>query len=310
MTFDQRKLQAFLAVARTGSLGRATHEVALSQPALSRLIQELENRLGDRLFDRVSRGMILTDAGRTLVPHASRLLFEMEQAADALHAVRGVTRGSVRIGAVATIARGLLPEAVDRLLASAPELRVSLLEESAERLFQALANYEIDLVIAGAGHFGELFEPVGECVLDSAFRVFCSAEHRLTRRGHVDLEELLTHSWVMAPRGSVDRDFFDTVIGEQGLPPARVAVETASASSAISFVDRTSLLGWLPRPLFAGAERAGRFRVLDIPQLVRHERFFAYRRAQGQLPHAARQLVTHLPLTGLQQASPTRSDPA
>ena len=296
MTFDQRKLEAFLAVARSGSLGRATRELPLSQPALSRLIQELEHRLGDKLFDRVSRGMILTDFGRTLVPHASRLLFEMEQTAEALDAVRGLKKGAVRMGAVATVARGMLPEAVEALLANAPELRVSLLEASAPRLFEALANYEIDLAIAGAGQFSEHIETMAECVIDSAFRIFCSAEHPLNQEEHIDLAAVLSHAWVMAPPGSVDRDFFDNAIVEQGLALPRVAVETDSASSAISFVDRTTLLGWLPRPLFAGAERAGRFRVLDIPQLVRHERFFVYRRRHGVLPHAAQHLISHLPL--------------
>lgn len=297
MTFDQRKLAAFLAVARTGSLGRASHDIALSQPALSRLIQELENRLGDKLFDRVSRGMILTDFGRTLVLHASRLLFEMEQATEALEAVRGVRKGAVRIGAVATIARGLLPEAVDALLASAPDLRVSLLEASAEHLFEALGRYEIDLAIVGAGHFGESVEAIGECAIDSAFRVFCAAEHPLAQSDQADLAAVLAHAWVMAPRGSADRDLFDALVGGQGLALPRIAVETDSASCAISFVDRTRLLGWLPRPLFAGAERVGRLRVLAIPQLVRQERFFVYRRQQGQLPHAAQHLVAHLPLT-------------
>ena len=296
MTFDQRKLEAFLAVARNGSLGRATKELPLSQPALSRLIQELEHRLGDRLFDRVARGMILTDFGRTLAPYASRLLFEMGQAGEALDSVRGLKKGSVRIGAVATIARGMMPEAVERLLVSAPELKVSLLEAPAERLLEALARYEIDLAIAGAGQFSEHLETIAECEIDSAFRVFCSAEHPLRQAAHVDLADVLAHPWVMAPQGSVDRDFFDNVVGGLGLALPRIAVETDSASSAISFVDRTTLLGWLPRPLFAGAERVGRLHVLDIPQLVRHERFFVYRRRQGDLPHAAQHLVAQLPL--------------
>lgn len=296
MTFDQRKLEAFVAVARYGSLGRATKELPLSQPALSRLVQELEHRLGDRLFDRVPRGMILTDFGRTLVPYANRLLFEMGQAAEALHAVRGLKQGSVRIGAVDTIARGMLPEAVERVLLSAPELKVLLLEAAAEELFEALASYEIDLAIAEVGQFSEHLEAMGECVIDSAFRVFCSAEHPLRQKAHVDLADVLSHAWVMAPQGSIDRDFFDNAVGGLGLALPRVAVETDSASSAISFVDRTKLLGWLPRPLFAGAERVGRLHVLNIPELVRHEHFFVYRRRQGELPHAAQHLVAQLPL--------------
>ncbi|MFD2782692.1 LysR family transcriptional regulator [Novosphingobium pokkalii] len=89
MDFDERHLRAFLAVAETGSLGRAAAVVNLTQPSLSRMIQAMEQRLGHKLFERQSKGMALTAAGEILLPHARLLAFEMRAARDQLDALRG-----------------------------------------------------------------------------------------------------------------------------------------------------------------------------------------------------------------------------
>jgi len=294
MAFDQRQLRAFLAVAELGSLGRAVEIVHMSQPALSRLIQEMEIRLGSRLFDRLARGMMLTDFGEALVPYARKLLYEMDQAILALGAVRGLRTGMARVGAVATAARGLLPEAVEQMLRTAPGLRVLLTEGETEQLLLELNRYDLDLVIAGPAPASEAYEVVGECLIDSALRVFCSAEHELASKQDAGLEDVLAQSWVMLPKGTDDRDYFDSKIQALGLPLPEVAVETNSASTAISFVDRTRLLGWLPRPLFAGAERVGRFRVIDIAQLERSERLYVYKRRHDDMRLAAKCLFDHI----------------
>src|SRR5579872_5452161 len=128
MAFDRRQLRAFLAVLEQGSLGRAAGQVNLSQPALSRLVQDMENRLGVRLFDRRRSGMTPTAYAEAFAPHARLLLFEMSQAVDTLDALRGLRRGVLRVGAVGAVARALLPDAVTALLAKAPDLQVELME--------------------------------------------------------------------------------------------------------------------------------------------------------------------------------------
>lgn len=128
MDFDERQLRAFLAIAETGSLGRAAALAHLTQPSLSRLIQSMEQRLGHRLFDRQSKGMDLTPAGEILLDHARLLAFEMQAARDQLDALRGLRRGVVRIGAVAAVMRTFVTQAVAKLLAEYPDLSVEMTE--------------------------------------------------------------------------------------------------------------------------------------------------------------------------------------
>jgi DNA-binding transcriptional LysR family regulator len=296
MTFDFRQLRAFLAVLDHGSLGRAAGQVNLSQPALSRLVHDMENRLGVKLFDRQSSGMTPTAYGEALVPHARLLLFEMGQATDTLDAMRGLRRGVLRIGAVAAVARTLLPDAVTALLAKAPELQVELMEAADDRLFSALATRSIDLVIARAGADPAEAVAVGECLFTDQHCVICATGHALGRSRTATPEALLEENWIMPARGSTPRTLFDTLIRERGFSAPRVAIETSSPSATVAFVARTRNLGWLPKPLFAQDEALGLVRALPLTEFLLPRRFMVYRRAQGLLPAAATKLIEELPL--------------
>lgn len=302
MTFDQRQLRAFLAIVDAGSLGRAATAIHLSQPALSRLISDMEARLGEKLFDRHGKGMALTSLGDVLLPHARLLLFEMEQARDAVLAVRGLKRGAARIGAVATIARSLLPGAVDRLLHAAPDLTVELVEAEDDRLLVALDRREVDLVIARDLAMQEDVVALAEVRFDDRYSLFCAADHPLAAQAEVTLAEALAETWVMSAPGSTPRALLDDLLRRAGTVSPRIAVETWSTNAAIAFVAQTRLLGWLPRPLFSGEESAGTVRALDVSALSLPRRFFAYKRAKGTLPPAAARLLEELPLIPLAPA--------
>ncbi len=90
---DTHALSAFIEVADTGSFSRAGERLHLSQPAISKRIAALEDALGQPLFDRVGRRIDLTDAGRTLLPHARRVLAELEDARRALSRLSGTVSG-------------------------------------------------------------------------------------------------------------------------------------------------------------------------------------------------------------------------
>jgi len=296
MTYDQRQLKAFLAVVQHGSLGRAATSLALTQPALSRTIQNMEIRLGAQLFDRSVRGMELTSYGEALLPHARLLLFEMQQASDAIEALRGVKRGVARIGAVATVARSILPPAVDRMLRKAPGIHVELLEAADERLVTALVRREVDLMIASELAPSEDIMSVNECRFDDNYEVFCSSSHPLASKPVVSLNDVMHETWAMPPRGETPRELFEAQIARLELGPAKVAVETWSPSAILSFVSATNFLGWLPIPLFSHGEKAGLVRRLEVPALKLSRKFFLYRRSRGVLSAAAVAFALELPL--------------
>lgn len=298
MAFDRRKLRAFLAVVDGGSLGRAASLANLSQPALSRLIRELEARFDQPLFERHTKGMALTAAGEALVPHARLLLFEMEQAQEMLASMKGLKRGTVRVGAVATIARSVLPPAVGALLEKAPGLRIDLLEAPDSRLVEALVDREIDFMIAAEIPANDEVETVAECRFDDVYSVFCAASHPLAPQGTVGIDALQAERWVMPKAGATPRALFEACFAEAGHRLPVIAVETGSIGAMIAFVANTRLLGWLPRPLLSGEQAGGAICLLHVDGLMIHRRFYVYRRRNGLLSQAAQQLLAELPLIG------------
>lgn len=91
-------LQTFHAVAELGSFGGAARRLGITQPAVTQQIRRLEGRLGLPLFDRAGRRIILTDAGRTLLGYAQRVVHLLDAAAEAMEGLAGVRRGHLRVG--------------------------------------------------------------------------------------------------------------------------------------------------------------------------------------------------------------------
>src|SRR3569832_2091629 len=201
MTFDRRDLSAFLAVVDCGSLGRAALVVNMTQPSLSRRIRELEIRLGSPLFERHSKGMALTAAGETLLDHARLLVFEMEQAENALAELNGMQRGTLRLGAVAAVCRDAVPRALAAMAREFPDISIDLFEAPDGELAEALLERRLDLVVASGMLENDDIEAVADFPLLDRF-VPCS---RGGANPDADIDDLLDHPWVMLRRGRTPR---------------------------------------------------------------------------------------------------------
>lgn len=119
-------VEAFLAIARSGGFARASAALHLSQPATSRRIQLLETELGAPLFDRLSRGVTLTEAGRAFLPHAQAILASMRDGIDAVNEVLGTQNGTVTLALVGTLASSSLTARLTRLCQDHPGLDLRL----------------------------------------------------------------------------------------------------------------------------------------------------------------------------------------
>lgn len=294
MDFDERQLRAFLAIAETGSLGRAARVANLTQPSLSRLVRGMEDRLGHPLFDRGGKGMALTPAGDLLAVHARHIVSEMHTARDELAALRGLKRGVVRVGAVAAVMRTLVADTAGRLLSEAPGLRFELVETVDGDLLDALVTRRVDLAVASAPLDHPDIAVIGPAAYVDSFAVYCAAGHPLPPVP--GLPAVLAAGWVMPSLAFTPRQTFERLIRAQGQSLPNVAVETASVEAMIAVSARSSLLCWLPEPLLLPHVASGTMRRLDVPELATGRRFLLHRRRAGLLPEAARRFVELFPL--------------
>jgi LysR family hydrogen peroxide-inducible transcriptional activator len=142
-----KQLRYFSTVARTGHFGAAAEQCAVTQPALSMQIQELEKELGLQLLERGRRGVALTPGGREIADRAARVLADVRDLVDSARHLSGRFSGPFRFGAIPSIAPYLLPQLLPLIRARHPDLDLHLRETRTHRLLEELVNGDLDLVL-------------------------------------------------------------------------------------------------------------------------------------------------------------------
>jgi len=141
-----RQLRYFIAAAEAGSVSRAAERCQIAQPSLSQQLRRLEESLGVELFDRLGRGIALTDAGRALLPRARRIVSEVDDAAVNLMRATEVG-GALTIGAIPTMAPYILPPALSELRTALPEVELTIQEATTEDVVDLLLATKIDCAV-------------------------------------------------------------------------------------------------------------------------------------------------------------------
>ena len=293
MIRDLGQLQAFLAIIEMGSLGRAAERLCVTQSALTRILQRLEEQIGAPLFERHTRGMTLTSYGRTLEPYALHLVAESKNAMVEIEALRGLRKGTVRIGAVASALRIILPEAVDRLLDHWPGLQISIIEGMTDELAVMLLKNEIELAVTFSLPESEHLALVTESAWQEGCHIVAAATHPLHDKENLRLADVVSGKWVMAPKKMGPREEWDQLFLRHGVMPPVPAVETLSVDAMRTLVSCCGFLSWLPDALLI-KEGTRTIHPLRIENAHVPRQFAVYRRRHGILSPPAVRLIDEL----------------
>jgi DNA-binding transcriptional LysR family regulator len=211
-----RQLEVFLAIARAGSFRRAADTLHLSQPALSQHVAELERVLGARLFDRLSRAVKLTEAGRVLEDHAHRLFATVASAREVIADLGGLKRGSLVVGASTTPGIYVLPRLIAAFRDSYPGINLSMQIGNSAVIEERIRANELDLGVVGghALHAGE--ECVTAGLVDELLLVVPS-NHRWARRREVAVGHLTTERLLIREPGSATRLVTERALQQHGV---------------------------------------------------------------------------------------------
>ena len=214
MNFEFLDLRAFIAVADLGSFHRAAKSLNLSQPALSRRIQKLEESLGAALLERSTRHVALTMVGRDFIPKVRRFLDEFETSVLGIRDLGARSGGLVSIASVPTAVFYFLPRTIGRFSAAYPRIRIRILDISANEGLEAVARGEADFGInfIGASHPEIDFAPLAE----DRFVLACRHDHPLAERSQVTWRELAAHRVITVGRTSGNRALIDNALAQRG----------------------------------------------------------------------------------------------
>lgn len=144
---ELHQLRYFVAVAQTESFSRAAELCHVSQPSLSQQIAKLEKQLGRKLFNRLSRGVALTDAGHTLLESATEILNSIEDTEKRLRDSNNMQDARLSVGAIPTIAPYLLPRFLKEYLKTYPEVDLTVQEDVTQNLINAMVAGEVDIAL-------------------------------------------------------------------------------------------------------------------------------------------------------------------
>ena len=266
------RLKVFYSVARNQSFTRAAKELFVSQPAITKHINELERQYSVRLFDRTGGKIMLTDAGRLLLEHCSRILDEYNRMEYDMGLLNARGSGHISIGASTTIAQYVLPQILAEFTERYPKIEVSLANGNSRDIENALLNHEIDFgMVEGVTHAAGLqYEPFLE---DELVTIVKAA-------GNESLpEELTPHDLCRLPlvlreQGSGTLEVIETGLERHGikLSELNVRIRLGSTEAIKAFLRHSRSVGIVS--VFSVREELARgvFRVIDITGLsfIRH----------------------------------------
>jgi DNA-binding transcriptional LysR family regulator len=250
---ELRQLQHFVAVAETGHFTHAADELSISQSGLSASIRALEKDLAAPVFERTTRSVVLTAAGRALLGHARRILREAEAAQAAVAAVRDAEAGLLALGVVQTFTAVDLPATIARLHTRHPKVDMLLREAPTLDLLAAVDEGELDLAFVA---LDAAPMPAGLTELrdyPETLVLVVGAGHSLTARATVRLAELAEQSFVEFQAGLGLQTAVEALFADAGVQ-RRIAFRTSQMEQALSLVGHGLGVAVVPEPV---ARRSG-----------------------------------------------------
>ncbi|MCE5195868.1 MAG: LysR family transcriptional regulator [Negativicutes bacterium] len=234
-------LKVFVTVCEWNSITKAAEQLYLAQPAVSRTIKELETEYDLQLFDRISRHLYLTEAGKNLLGYARPILDLLEEMETNLRS-QGST-GKLRIGASITIGSYFMPDYVRQFKISYPQTAIFVTIDSSETIEKMIAASELDFaLIEGVTHLDSI---VSETYLDDELVAVCPVNHRFSNAEPIALDQFLAEPFLLREKGSGTRELFDQILAAQNLA-VRPIWESTSTTALVNAVSRGLGLSVLP----------------------------------------------------------------
>jgi DNA-binding transcriptional LysR family regulator len=224
-----RDLHILLTVAKTGSMGRAAAELAVTQPVVSKAMSELEHALGFRLLDRSPQGVEATRYGRALVKWGIAAFDDLRQGINELEFLADPTVGELKIGCSEPLAAGFVMAVVARLSRQYPNLRFEVLSADPFLLLtRDLRQRHVELLVVPMTGLSLEEDTTAEILFEERFVVMVSRSSKWARRRNVTLADLMCEPWVLPPHGTPVDAYLTQGFRAAGVEPPRMRVATFS----------------------------------------------------------------------------------
>ena len=246
-----KQLRLLVAVGEFGSIQHAARELQMSQPAATKLIQDLELDFEVQLFERTNRGVVPTEFGEALIRHGKLILAQVSNAAQELDDLTEGSSGRVVIGTLLAAAPILLPDAIATVIAERPNVAIKVVEGTNDALMPSLYSGEIDMIVGRLPAYRARAKLVQETLFDERVLAVTGSEHPLAGKKSLTFAQIRPFGWILPPpettlRREIDQYF---VSQKQYAPP--YVLESVSYLANRSLFQKLDLVGLMPEHVVA-----------------------------------------------------------
>lgn len=301
------QLRLMVALRDVKQISGAAAQIAMTQPAASRLLAELEQAAGAKLYHRHPRGVTLTRSGEILAEKAQAILRMLDDSQAQIADIETGTRGAVRIGAVSGPALEIVLPVIRELRVTYPEIEIAVDVDTSDKLAEALLARRSDFYLGRLTDDVDARAVTMEEIGPEPARLIVRSGHPLTQKKAVTLDECLAFDWVMQNPGGLLRRTAEAYLLQKGYaPPARI-LSTSSLLLTLAIISQTSAIAPVAGSVaqFYSAKEAldGRIQTLDVAEdMVVVPFSLIQRRGDVPTPAAARVLEAIRTHAGLESS--------
>ncbi|WP_418038524.1 selenium metabolism-associated LysR family transcriptional regulator [Paenibacillus xylanilyticus] len=292
MNFHQ--LHIFYTVAEKGSFSAAAQALHMTQPAVTMQIQSLEDYFGTKLLHRSTKKIELSEAGRTLLPHAKRSVELVRQTDEAMSAFTQMLQGRLQLGASLTIGEYVLPRMLGPFARQYPDISIVMKVMNTTQIMDDILKHQLNfgLIEAPIHHPDMIVEPV----MQDELKLIVPAGHALADRGEVELEDVMAYPFVLREKGSGTRQVMEDQLQKKNIDPQdmNVVMELGSTGAVKSAVEAGVGITMLSPSSVQHELALGLVHIVEIRGLEFKRQFYAIHLKSSLLPLSAVAFLNYL----------------
>lgn len=283
-------LQLLLKISEMGQLQIAASALSMSQPAASRVVAEIENRVGAALFIRSPKGLEPTPVGETFLRHARVIVAEFDSLYKDVQAVNEGISGEVRIGSVTGPAVGTVLPVFQKLKESSPDISMTLEVSPSIDLVRGLDEGRFDFIVGRVPPEHDSREYLVHAGRTETVQLLVRESHPLAGRRDIALRELAGFDWVIQERGSPIREAVEDAFYSQSLTVPQRVINSSSLLAVEALLATSDVIAPQSKEvcdLLTCAELGGKLDILHLAVDITVPAYFVIRNRSRELPRAA-----------------------
>ncbi|WP_271408819.1 LysR family transcriptional regulator [Pseudomonas sp. Q1-7] len=250
---------------RTRNMHLAAQQMNLSQPALSKMLKEIESLLGFAVFERQPRSMQPTALGEQVLRYAQLVLNGARGFVEQINNLSAGGHGHLKVGAIFAATAVVLPRAIVQIKQRWPLLAIEVVEQTSDHLMAMLEEHTLDLAIGRLTEQGQAQRYDFQPLAPEPFSIVVNSQHPLCKAGSMPLQELVDWPWIIYPKGTPIRRRMEDAFAKARVAEPRNTIETISMQTFIQVLQSGPMIGMLPSVMVEPHLKSGALKTLDTP---------------------------------------------